>query len=47
MIAPIVGAVGFAIAFAILVMNGGWCERYDQRMKRIEMRKQALDSQRK
>ncbi len=46
-IAPVVGAVAFAIVFVLLVMNGGWCERYEQRMSRIELRKQALESQRR
>jgi hypothetical protein len=45
--APVIGAVAFAIVFALLVLNGGWCERYEQRINRIELRKKALETQRR
>jgi len=44
--APIVGSVLFALAFGTLLLNGGWCERYEQKMRRMEMRKQALQPDR-
>jgi Na+/glutamate symporter len=43
---PIIGAVVFAIVFFVLVLQGGMCERYEAKMRRMEMRKQMLEDAR-
>ncbi|MCU0331217.1 MAG: hypothetical protein MUC47_09630 [Candidatus Kapabacteria bacterium] len=44
---PIVGAALFAVVFFVLVLQGGMCERYEAKMRRMELRKQMLDDARK
>jgi hypothetical protein len=44
---PIVGAALFAIVFFVLVLHGGMCERYEAKMRRMELRKQMLDDARR
>lgn len=44
---PIVGAVLFAVVFFVLVLQGGMCERYEAKMRRMELRKQMLEDARR